>query len=556
MVVHGVRAGTWRVALVLAAVLGACSNDAPPTNVPCAGAGCVPGQPTEPQWDIPGVFGVPNLDDDDANDVADFFQPWWAGDDDASLVVLAASDLALVGEGETLTLMLEGEAAAIKIYFGDTQILGANVAATSYDLALPAAAERSDVELRISFGNYAGAGTLKLSHRAADGKQLPGKEISLQAAPLITNHHLQDAEHVWALRQGSGNNAAFIDAFEDALGSKFTAIPSSGYGGDVWVQDEFEFATLTGEAGQRVDVVIDSIRNRGIDAYKHVLVGDGRDALRQTWGVVADRSSYDSFGNLEASPPVTVGGVAYPFGRIYYGRENGVGISGVLAEFLTSQKVQAPFELPTRWLCVGHVDEFSSFVPDASSPKGFKLVLADVRSAWTLLQGLPSNYALPLYDNDHGYGTVGELLGDNDLVALNNDLQQDQLDVIRNRFKTELGLDDSDIVLVPSLFETVGGCGGRVAALIPGMVNLTVARVGSTTHLFTADPFFRSAGGQVADPVIQSFKAAMPAGLTMHFVDDWDTYHMGLGEVHCGSNVRRAPATSGWWTNTQALLGW
>ena len=253
---------------------------------------------------------------------------------------------------------------------------------------------------------------------------------------------------------------------------------------------------------------------------------------------------------------MTVEGVVYPFGRIYYGRENGVGLSGVLAEFLTTQKVQAPFELPTRWLCVGHVDEFSSFVPDASSPKGFKLVLADVRSALSLLQGLPSDYALPKYANDHGYGTVGELLGDSDLVALNNDLQQDQLDVIRARFKTELGLDDSDIVLVPSLFETVGGCGGRVAALIPGMVNLTVARFGETTHLFTADPFFRSTGGQAVDPVIQAFKAAMPAGLTMHFVDDWDVYHMGLGEVHCGSNVRRAPATSGWWTNTQALLGW
>lgn len=30
-------------------------------------------------------------------------------------------------------------------------------------------------------------------------------------------------------------------------------------------------------------------------------------------------------------------------------------------------------------------------------------------------------------------------------------------------------------------------------------------------------------------------------GLTVHFVDDWDMYHVQVGEIHCGTNVKREP---------------
>ena len=38
----------------------------------------------------------------------------------------------------------------------------------------------------------------------------------------------------------------------------------------------------------------------------------------------------------------------------------------------------------------------------------------------------------------------------------------------------------------------------------------------------------------------------MPSGVTTHFVDNWDIYHLALGEVHCGTNVQRTPAED-WW---------
>jgi len=252
---------------------------------------------------------------------------------------------------------------------------------------------------------------------------------------------------------------------------------------------------------------------------------------------------------------VTAGGVPYPFGKIYYGRVGTSGMSATLGAFLAAQKVQAPFTVPTNWLCVGHVDEFSSFVPDPTAPKGFRLLIADTEAAWTVIDGLAADASLPLYGQSHGYATVGAMRTDTSLRALNADLQADYLDPITTTFKTELGLTDADIIKVPSLFEQVSNCNGRVAALIPGMVNLVVANVdGATTHVLTADPFFRAVNDPSGDPIIAAFTAALPASLVLHFVDDWDTYHLNLGEVHCATNVRRTPAES-WWTAAQHLLG-
>ncbi|XP_010830983.1 PREDICTED: protein-arginine deiminase type-2-like [Bison bison bison] len=38
-----------------------------------------------------------------------------------------------------------------------------------------------------------------------------------------------------------------------------------------------------------------------------------------------------------------------------------------------------------------------------------------------------------------------------------------------------------------------------------------------------------------------------PLGLCCTFVDDISAYHKFLGEVHCGTNVRRKPFAFKWW---------
>jgi protein-arginine deiminase len=160
---------------------------------------------------------------------------------------------------------------------------------------------------------------------------------------------------------------------------------------------------------------------------------------------------------------------------------------------------------------------------------------------------------LPLYAYDHGWATVGEMLDDAALMADNLDIQADRLDEMRAVFVKELGLSNSDIVRVPSLFEHHAGCGA--AALVPAMVNLVVAEHGDDIHVFVADPFFRSDLDDLGDdPFVERFAALMPAGLRLHFVDDWDVYHLGTGEVHCGTNVIRTPQGS-WWTEATHLMG-
>ena len=537
-------------AAVLFVMVAACGDEEPrgivgpdggqPTGDACTGSACMPpdDSATQPQgFAFQDVYGVPNFDDDDGAG-RDWEQAPFPADDDFATLVLTADRLAVAGGDIQLTLT--GDTINVRVFRGTQQILGGPTTTATLS------PNGSDVELLVEFGQYLATAQLELS----GGGQTTS--VKLQASPLIINHHLQPAEHLWSTRVNS--NTAFINAYQTVFGNKFTAVSGSTVGSDVWMQDEHEFATTTGLDGMRMDVVIDSIRNRGLNNYSPNFVRP--DSIAPTWGNPNSATTYDSFGNLEASPPVTVNGVSYPFGKIYYGRINNTGMTTTLGSFLTSQKVQAPFTIPTNWLCVGHVDEFSSFVPDPTSPKGFKLVMADVPSAIAMLQAMPSSTQLPRYGQDHGYPTVGSFLADANLVALNNELQTDYLDPITAKFKAELGLTDADIIKIPSLFEEVSGCGGRVAALIPGMVNLIVAHVdGQTTHLMTADPFFRATGAaQSADPMITAFQQAMPAGMQMHFIDNWNTYHLGLGEVHCGTNVRRTPAAS-WWTSAQHRMG-
>ena len=143
------------------------------------------------------------------------------------------------------------------------------------------------------------------------------------------------------------------------------------------------------------------------------------------------------------------------------------------------------------------------------------------------------------------------MLNTQELIDRNNDIQANHLDPILIKMKNDFGLDDSDVILIPSLFERCGGNSYNVA-LIPGMPNLIVGNeAGQPIKLMVPDPFMRSnSNDQSADPFIADFFNRMPssyAAADVIFTDDWYVYHAGLGEVHCGTNVRRTPSTTTWW---------
>ncbi len=480
------------------------------------------------------LYGVPNVDDDDQNGEVDWDDAGVDGENDRALLELGADG--------PVELTLAGDVDVVRIWRDGDIVLDAGVTTATVDGGT----------LEVEFGGFLAQATLTVT--LVDDPDVTATR-ALTSAPLILNNHMQSAELVVAMSYtGRSGNEAFVAGFSDALGESFTPIDLRDYQNDVWVQDELEFATLN-SPDHRMDVVIDSIRSTrgGLDDVPEDLF-EAPDTAVHTWGS-GRATSQDSFGNLEVSPPVTVGGVEYPFGRIYWGTYRGKGVTEELAEFLEDQRVQDPFQVDNSWLCVGHVDEFSSFVPDPTAPKGFRFLYADTRLGRTFLEGVSPETSLPRYRTGHGYATVGDMLDDAALWSANADMQADYLDPNLAIFKAELGLDDADIVLVPGLFEENELCGGDALALIPATVNLVVADIGTgTPQIFLPDPFLRAdEDDQASDPFIAAVSALLPTSLDLHWLDDWDWYHLAWGEVHCGSNTQRTPVRD-WWTDAMHLL--
>ncbi len=520
----------------------------------------LPWQPALLDLDFAPVWGIPNIDDDNENqriDWEDNATVTLAGDNEIIWRTIAAAEMEKL-VGTTLHLRLDGAVAKIRIHLPSGERLGAG-GATSTTLM----ASSEDFVFGIEFNDFLVEGLLTFELVDAEETVHQSVVLPLRAAPLVLNHHLQPSERLWVMSFNAWgiNNTSMVNDLKAVLGDQVSTLSGNTYDYDVWVQDEIEFATLTDSEGHRVDLVIDSIRDghegpgSGLDPFpENELLAP--DVVVRTWGTfnINTVNSQDSFGNLEVSPPVTVNGVTYPFGRIYYG-DSGPGWrpATALRNMLSDQKIQAPVTYDIDWLCVGHVDEFMSFIPDPTAPKGFRLLYADVDLAWELLDTLSGTAQLPRY-SDHGINRVSQITGSNSLKNLNNDIQRYQLTPTLVKIKADFGLDEQDIIRLPALFMNEPQCGA--ASLIPGTVNLVVYnKDDGTTHLFAPDPFFRSnLSDKSSDPVIADIEARLPGHVQVHWLDNWDVYHMGLGEVHCGTNVMRTPVGE-WWVGTEHLIG-
>ncbi|XP_057702158.1 protein-arginine deiminase type-2 isoform X2 [Corythoichthys intestinalis] len=320
--------------------------------------------------------------------------------------------------------------------------------------------------------------------------------------------------------------------------------------GDRWMQDELEFGYIEAPH-HRFPVVLDSPRDgKLLDFPYNELLGPDfgyvtRMALRK------DVSSLDSFGNLEVSPPVTVDGKEYPLGRIIIGvafptATKGRNMTKVVQDFLWAQKVQQPIALFSDWLVVGHVDEFMTFVP-APDRKGFRLLLASPDAGYKLFRGLKNNGhgKAKLFEgrSDQKPITVDEILEDEAFQAENNYVQS-CIDWNRDVLKRELGLDDADIIDLPILFKLEQDVDHefRAVAFYPDMVNMIVLG----QNLGIPKPFGPKVNGRCA---LEAEMCSLMGGLGLNctFIDDFASYHQLLGEVHCGSNVRREAFNFKWW---------
>ncbi|MBP0640080.1 protein-arginine deiminase family protein [Cupriavidus sp. AcVe19-6a] len=402
---------------------------------------------------------------------------------------------------------------------------------------------------------------LELVHKRNSGERvIAADRVMLRVAPWIMTPNSQPAVKIYTTRieHGTDNNDDFLAGLNAAVaaeGLDLKIIEVGDHRGDRWIQDEIEIGYTQSHRGQ-LPVVFDSPRDRELDNYPetrmlgtdfgHFVVGGG----------VAN--SLDSFGNLEVSPPVTVDGRTYPLGRIIVGgrRDGDLAHSArqMMAEvrqFLYAQRVQFPFELYTDWLAVGHVDEIVSFVPDETSAKGFRCLLASPAKVKAILRELSEtgHGSVPLFegkfrqDGSDAKRTVAELLSDAGLWNANNGYQA-IMDDNRAILERELGLGVNDFVDIPVAFQSIVGLDGaqeRTLAYFPDMVNHLVHKDLS----IVPKPYGPVINGKCAFE--KAFEEAMPSR-RVTFIDDWYSYHEMSGEVHCGTNAQRKPfAASRWW---------
>jgi hypothetical protein len=435
-------------------------------------------------------------------------------------------------------------------------------------------------------------------------KEMSEHKAEVRVAPWIMFNHFNEPEKVFVMEL-PGENDDVVKKLTDATtkaGIPLEKVSSSAWRSDVWMQDimEFGYNQLPGQPPMKT--VLETPRGRELAGFPKTLLSDQLGYLIPIKSPAGFSSSLNSGGNLECTPSFTSPkGKHYPLGRMYCCKSRSDEPADSLAngyqEFLSAQKVQAPIFIDAGWLSVGHVDEIISFVPSSNS-LGFKLLLASPKLGIEILNDAAKSGAKMLTGKNYIPGVKAEMavsdflskgvdwkmsltktqedqviksldaatqalvIADPKLKPLYieaflaeysvkmdsasilkyNESCQKKIDAAQAVFTKEMGLTSSDIAYVPIVYvHKVANM--RAHALTAGMVNMLVLG----KECIAPDPFGPVVGTD--DLFKKSYeKTLKDCGLNINFADDWETYHVAQGEVHCGSNTLRKPdGTKKWW---------
>lgn len=396
------------------------------------------------------------------------------------------------------------------------------------------------------------------------GSQPSQDMVKFCCAPLIWVDNTRPAIAVHAMVINNPNNSPnqpFIGTLQAGLaaqGVTFIPVSETTYQGDRWVQDDFEsgFQGYVDANGAYVHVEEYNSLDRGRGLEKLV----AQDILGKNKGrTFAGSNGKDSInygGNLEVVPPFT----GYPFGRMYHGGGDLGSVTGQVyslhmnpqqVALMNAQGMQGPtVEISSEWLAVGHVDEFSMPIADKNSVGGrpWKILWASPTLAYaalTTLQNAGQGAAIVFAgrSGSQPQTTVNAILADTQQRAFNTQVQA-RLDSNKAKLMTECGLTAADFVEFPVFFEILPGAGqDESVARNPGSVN----GIPVNDKMYVPDPEGPdNAGKDVWQAQIEA--ALAPLGITPVYVDVFTSYHVNLGEAHCGSNTFYTPYSAPWWT--------
>lgn len=523
----------------------------------------------EDLWtDSRGAVFLSNWDDDDHDGYRDAHDGLVNGERDLAdltrVVLRHSPDLA---EGAEVTIEVGPQPADARVRLFERKQLDVVKDLDARVGAIDAAALREgDVELFLEgvggrSANWDGRVTLTMRVEA-DGESYEDV-VELRAAPTIFPDNTRAPERLYVMRvdgQGQGANLAFYNALVDGLPEdiELYTVEAWDYYADRWLQDSMQTGyqrvpTADGVKMQQNYLMTERISGYGLEN----LIPE--ELLGQDFGFAytgGQPSSLNYGGNLEITPPHAAHGNEFRFGRVMVGGgDTGTVLGGSHADhmttpqkqFLAAQEVQGPLiELSTEWLAVGHLDEIFLFVPDLHREgRPWRVVVASPAAARAELMQLVEQDKgdLPVFDGRPTETTVAAIVENDDLMAYNAAVQA-RIDDIIDQLMAEMELTEEDLIEVPVLYEPHYSRGKDFsAAYSPGMQNLMVAG----DKLFIPDPEGPDAFGKDVWQGLATANLA-PTGLALEYVDVFESYHLLLGEAHCGSNFQRAPFEAEWWT--------
>jgi len=539
-----------------------------------------------------GASFLANLDDDDGDQLEDANDLMINGDEDAkdlARVLVTAWQAAPDGTTAKLSVgPLEAQNVRIWRHLPDTTwvlVLGnAEFCKTSATCAVKTTAGLSTADLRegVELGVEGRKFRMSTAPSAWDGVVHLAMDVTDATGALLPSPALPSGHDEAALRVAPWMQFGNLDAFDEvrsaayfpvfvsgtkkALESTSIDYPTYSDWNDQWTQDIYQtgWTSIPGPKGtvQAMRVLMarpwgreDGAKWLPITFLRTHYLGPNRGIVAAYKGAPSG-STFDSFGNCDHIPSYAKSHEDYPFGRILHG-------SNVLpetAEFYKAQRVQGPpVVINTAWLAVGHIDETTSWVP-AKTPRGWKLLLAsdDLGKSMLEEQSKKGNGKVQFFIGLKNYDpktdklktatvTIDEALADVDLMQWSQEAEVETT-AQRAALVQELGLGDDEIVDLPLLTEDVGG----KIAWLPGMVNALVY----SDHILMADPFGPKIDGAdlfktYVNAELGTAKHGLGAagkGLAVHFVDDWSSYHVNMGEVHCATNPEGPAPVLPWWT--------
>lgn len=519
-----------------------------------------------------GAVFIANLDDDNLDGARDADAPTLEGGEDlkdfASAIVHQNADLT-AQDRVTVTVTPPAAANAVRIYSVDSNgtiaVLHSPGNSTANAIA-PAALAAGDVQLLIegtSTRTTAWDGNVTLTLSITAGGETLTDAVALRISPVIFTDNLQPAQRLYVMRINDrrlGPNLEFYDVLQADIPASVELYTADQYDylGDRWLQDNMQTgyqSMPTAEGTLVMQTHLQTQRPTGNQGLEPFLLQELLGANRG-WAYPgrSRNTSLNYGGNLEVVPPHD----GYPLGRVIVGGGSGGTLDGraysdTMSEgqlaWLDAQGIQGPtIEVHSEWLAVGHIDEIFLFVPNKNAAVGerpFKALFASPSLALEILETVEANGGsnLQVFAGRATQTTVGAILRNNRLLSY-QDAAQTKIDTVREQVMTAVGLTEADILEVPVLYEWHAFDGLEFAAAYnPGIQNLIVL----DEHLFVPDPEGPVVGGE--DVFRTATRAVLePLGLTPQFVDIFDSYHLNLGEAHCGTEVEGAAYETPWWT--------